>query len=156
MDIWPLNMQWRGFFSIKSDVYSFGVLLLEIISGRKNNNFNHPEHGPSLVASAWRLWSEGSGVELIDPNMVDHCPISEALRWIHIALLCIQENPTDRPTMSSVVLMLGSQLVYLPKPLEPPFSVGRLIMSDYSSTTRGTGTGYFMSDQSTTSSLFLK
>ena len=28
-----------GNFSVKSDVYSFGVLVLEIISGKKNNNF---------------------------------------------------------------------------------------------------------------------
>jgi serine/threonine protein kinase len=29
----------HGEFSEKSDVYSFGVLVLEIISGKKNNNF---------------------------------------------------------------------------------------------------------------------
>lgn len=30
----------EGQFSIKSDVFSFGVLLLEIISGKRNNGFN--------------------------------------------------------------------------------------------------------------------
>lgn len=35
----------EGIFSIKSDVYSFGVLLLEIVSGRKNNSF-HDLDGP--------------------------------------------------------------------------------------------------------------
>ena len=29
----------HGEFSEKSDVYSFGVLVLEIISGKKNSNF---------------------------------------------------------------------------------------------------------------------
>lgn len=29
----------EGLFSTKSDVYSFGVLMLEIISGRRNNDF---------------------------------------------------------------------------------------------------------------------
>ena len=29
----------EGLFSIKSDVYSFGVLMLEIVSGRRNNSF---------------------------------------------------------------------------------------------------------------------
>jgi serine/threonine protein kinase len=29
----------HGEFSEKSDVYSFGVLVLEILSGKKNNNF---------------------------------------------------------------------------------------------------------------------
>lgn len=139
-------MQW-----IQSDVYSFGVLLLEIIKGMKNSGFHHPEHGPSLVTSAWRLWNEGRGVELIDSKIVNDCPLSETLRRIHIALLCVQENPADRPTMSSVVLMLGSNSVDLPKPLEPPFSVGRWTMSDYSSATTRADTGLSMTDQSTTS-----
>jgi serine/threonine protein kinase len=29
----------HGQFSMKSDVYSFGVLLLEILSGKKNDSF---------------------------------------------------------------------------------------------------------------------
>ena len=29
----------EGLFSIKSDIFSFGVLLLEILSGKKNNGF---------------------------------------------------------------------------------------------------------------------
>lgn len=31
----------RGHFSVKSDVFSFGVLVLEIVSGLKNNNAIH-------------------------------------------------------------------------------------------------------------------
>ena len=31
-----------GLFSIKSDVFSFGVLLLEIVSGKKNNRLFYP------------------------------------------------------------------------------------------------------------------
>ncbi|PON86661.1 Tyrosine-protein kinase [Trema orientale] len=33
-----------GKFSVKSDVFSFDVVLLEIISGRRNSGFSHPEH----------------------------------------------------------------------------------------------------------------
>jgi serine/threonine protein kinase len=32
-----------GLYSIKSDVFSFGVLVLEIVSGRKNNGFYNSE-----------------------------------------------------------------------------------------------------------------
>ena len=28
----------EGVLSIKTDIYSFGILMLEIVSGRKNNN----------------------------------------------------------------------------------------------------------------------
>ena len=89
-------------------------------------------------------------MELIDLTIVHTCPISEALRLIQIALLCVQEDPNERPTMSKVILMLSSEEINLPQPLKPPFSVGRLIMSDQSST-NGTGTGFITSDKSSTS-----
>ena len=38
----------EGLFSIKSDVYSFGILLLEIVSGKRNSGFYHPERAQSL------------------------------------------------------------------------------------------------------------
>lgn len=39
----------KGVFSIKSDVFSFGVLLLEVLSGRKNNSFYDLEGPLNLV-----------------------------------------------------------------------------------------------------------
>ncbi|KAL5841885.1 hypothetical protein ACOSQ3_012488 [Xanthoceras sorbifolium] len=146
----------EGLFSIKSDVYSFGILILEIISGKKNRGIYPSEYGQSLVLYAWRLWNESKGLELIDPNILDTCPISEVLRWIHIALLCVQDDPADRPTMSLVVLMLGSRAVDLPQPSTPPYSVSRFTtMSDQSSTFR-TGTGFLTSDTQTSSSISSK
>ncbi|XP_030948860.1 cysteine-rich receptor-like protein kinase 10 [Quercus lobata] len=142
----------EGLFSIKSDVYSFGILMLEIVSGKKNSDFNHLEHAHSLLSYVWQLWNEGKGVELIDQTIIDTCPISEALKLIHIALLCVQEDPNDRPTMSRVILMLASKSINLPQPSAPPFSVGRLIIFDQSSTIgTGTGMGLVTSDQSSTS-----
>ena len=38
----------QGRFSVKSDVFSFGVLILEIISGQKNNCFYQSEHDEDL------------------------------------------------------------------------------------------------------------
>ncbi|KAM3749460.1 hypothetical protein ACB098_05G186500 [Castanea mollissima] len=130
-----------GLFSIKSDVYSFGILMLEIVSGKRYSGFYH---------LAWQLWKEGKGVELIDETIVDTSPISEALTLIHIALLCIQEDPNDRATMSMVLLMLASKSINLPQRLAPPFSVCRLIISDQSSTI-DIGTGFEISNQSSTS-----
>ncbi|KAL1169916.1 hypothetical protein V6Z11_A05G178600 [Gossypium hirsutum] len=117
----------EGLFSNKSDVYSFGVLMLEILSGKKNRGFYHQDCGQSLLTYAWLLWNEGKGQELIDPNIASNCPIQEVLRWIHIALLCIQDDPALRPTMSSAILMLGSKSVNLPQPLTSPYSAARFL-----------------------------
>lgn len=38
-----------GLFSLKSDVFSFGVLLLEIVSGKRNRGFSHPDHKLNLI-----------------------------------------------------------------------------------------------------------
>ncbi|KAF5729002.1 hypothetical protein HS088_TW21G01159 [Tripterygium wilfordii] len=85
--------------------------MLEIISGQKNRGFYNLQNSQGLLPYAWKLWIEGKGLELIDPDIVCTCPISDALRWINIALLCVQDDPADRPTMSNVALMLGSNSV---------------------------------------------
>uniref|UniRef100_A0A3N7FWN4 non-specific serine/threonine protein kinase n=2 Tax=Populus TaxID=3689 RepID=A0A3N7FWN4_POPTR len=112
-----------GHFSVKSDVFSFGVLVLEIVSGKKNRGFCHPDYNQNLLGHAWMLWFNGIPLELIDECFADSCTPSEALRCIHVALLCVQQRPEDRPNMSSVVLMLGSENP-LPQPKQPGFFMG--------------------------------
>ncbi|XP_050280384.1 G-type lectin S-receptor-like serine/threonine-protein kinase At1g11330 [Quercus robur] len=114
----------EGVFSIKSDVYSFGVLMLEIVSGRKNNSFYHVDYTLNLVGNAWNLWEEGQGLELIDPSISDSCVKYKVLRWIHIGLLCIQNNTDDRPTISDVLFMLRDDSTPLPLPKNQPYFFG--------------------------------
>ncbi|GKV19852.1 hypothetical protein SLEP1_g30058 [Rubroshorea leprosula] len=109
-----------GLFSVKSDVFSFGILLLEIISGKKSKGFYHLNHSLNLIGHAWRLWKEGNALQLIDSSVQESCTQSEVLRCIHISLLCVQQHPEDRPSMSSVVLILGSEIA-LTQPKEPSF-----------------------------------
>ncbi|XP_011007883.1 PREDICTED: cysteine-rich receptor-like protein kinase 10 isoform X3 [Populus euphratica] len=116
-----------GLFSVKSDVFSFGVLLLEIISGKKNSAFHLSEEGESLSTFAWKLWSDGQGLELMDPMLEKSSVATEVLRCIHIGLLCVQEDPADRPTMSSVLHKLASDTITLPIPKQPAFSIGRFV-----------------------------
>ncbi|XP_075666676.1 G-type lectin S-receptor-like serine/threonine-protein kinase B120 isoform X1 [Castanea sativa] len=111
----------EGLFSVKSDVYSFGVLLLEIVSGRKNTSFRLSEYA-SLIGHAWHLWNEEKAMELIDPSIRDSCSRDEVLRCIHLGMLCVQDSAAQRPTMSSVVLMLESEGATLPLPRQPTFT----------------------------------
>ncbi|TYI42239.1 hypothetical protein ES332_A01G084100v1 [Gossypium tomentosum] len=113
-----------GLFSIKSDVFSFGVLVLEIVSGKKNRGFFRPEHSHNLVGHAWKLWMEEKPLQLIESNLGDCFVVSEVLRCIHVGLLCVQKRPEDRPSMSSVVLMLGSENP-LSQPKQPGFFTER-------------------------------
>ncbi|CAL5341855.1 unnamed protein product [Camellia sinensis] len=123
-----------GIFSVKSDVYSFGVLVLEIVSGKRNRGFSHPEHHLNLlghvsfeqpisicvenlklllktvsISQVWKLCIEGRSRELVDPSVEELENLSELVRAIHVGLLCVQQYPEDRPNMSTVVLMLGSE-----------------------------------------------
>ncbi|XP_076935372.1 G-type lectin S-receptor-like serine/threonine-protein kinase At4g27290 isoform X3 [Bidens hawaiensis] len=110
----------HGLFSIKSDVFSFGVLVLEIVSGQKSRGFSHEQHGDSLLGHAWRLYKEDRSIELASSQLRETCADSEIVRSIHIGLLCVQHHAEDRPTMSSVVVMLDNEST-LPPPKQPAF-----------------------------------
>lgn len=77
------------------------------------------------MIQAWKLWKEGKGLELVDSSVGDSYSASEALRCIQVGLLCVQEHSEDRPTMSSVVLMLSSESATMPHPKNPGFCLGR-------------------------------
>ncbi|KAF7840698.1 Cysteine-rich receptor-like protein kinase 10 [Senna tora] len=116
----------HGQFSLKSDVFSFGVLALEIISGKKNTDFYQSHHNNDLLSYAWKNWRNRTALDLLDPTLRGSCPKNEVIRCIHIALLCVQENPSERPSMASIALMLNSYSVTLSLPRQPtPLVRGR-------------------------------
>ncbi|XP_010089692.2 cysteine-rich receptor-like protein kinase 26 [Morus notabilis] len=110
-----------GRFSVKSDVFSFGVLVLEIICGQRVSNFRKGGKMENLLSYAWENWKEGKAMNLVDPKMSHSASRHEIVRCIHIALLCVQEKVADRPTMSSVILMLSSFSLALRSPSRPAY-----------------------------------
>lgn len=115
----------HGQLTEKADVYSFGMLLLEIVTGRQNNRSKNSEYTDSLLTITWKHFQAGTVEELYDKNLMLHNYHDsnvkyEVLRVIHVGLLCTQENPSLRPTMSRVLQMLTTE-EQLPGPTSPPF-----------------------------------
>ncbi|KAM5586774.1 hypothetical protein ABKV19_005614, partial [Rosa sericea] len=115
----------EGAFSIKSDIYSFGVMMLEIVSGRKNNSFYNDDRVLNIVGYAWELWNAGAELAFKDPTLDNSCHEDQLLRCIHVGLLCVEENGADRPTMLEVISMLTSESMSLPTPTKPAFCTER-------------------------------
>ncbi|KAG2318480.1 hypothetical protein Bca52824_011693 [Brassica carinata] len=115
----------HGQFSVKTDVFSFGILVLEIITGKKNNNAQSndaDEYVEGLLSWVWRSWREEVTVRVIDPSLTTGSR-NDILRCIHVGLLCVQESAASRPTMALVALMLNSSSFTLPTPSRPAFVI---------------------------------
>ncbi|CAL5083322.1 unnamed protein product [Urochloa decumbens] len=106
----------RGNYSVKSDAFSFGVMVLEIVTGRKNNSdgYRPQQSAGALLATVWEHWEAGTVAELVDPSMGGSFPEGDVIR-------CVQGDPAARPVMSSVVMMLGSDTISLQAPSKPGF-----------------------------------
>lgn len=111
----------RGQFSVKSDVFSFGVLMLEVVTGRRSSCSWNFDESVNLLSLVWEHWTMGTTAEIIDSSLRGHAPRNQVVKLFHIGLLCVQDNPADRPTMSTVNFMLSSNTVSLRSPSKPSF-----------------------------------
>ncbi|KAG6424346.1 hypothetical protein SASPL_114763 [Salvia splendens] len=114
-----------GKFSVKSDIFSLGVVVLEIISGKRNRGYADSDHYLNLLGHAWLLWKEKRIMDLMDKCLNDTFKECEVKRCMQVGLLCVQKFAEDRPVMSSVVSMLGSDGAVLAEPKEPGFFMER-------------------------------
>ncbi|KAK6157120.1 hypothetical protein DH2020_011368 [Rehmannia glutinosa] len=121
--VFPINTN-QSKWICKSDVFSFGVLVLEIVSGKRNRGFFSSNHKLNLLGHAWTLCKEENLISLVDPSLGGSFDVSEVLRSIQVGLLCVQKCPDNRPSMSSVVFMLGND-VTLPRAKQPGFFTER-------------------------------
>jgi len=109
-----------GGVSYKSDVYSFGMLLMEMASRRKNVN-SFVEHSSQIYFPTWvyNQLHDGKDIQMEDGTEEEKKMIK---KMIIVALWCIQMKPSDRPSMSNVVEMLGGEVECLQMPPMPTLS----------------------------------
>ncbi|KAB2622328.1 serine/threonine-protein kinase [Pyrus ussuriensis x Pyrus communis] len=100
-----------GRLTRKSDTYSFGVLLLEIVSGRAVVDFDLQLGEQYLVQKVWEAHKDGNLAQLVDPTLQMNFPTDEAIRFLKVGLLCVQEKANHRPRMSKAVEMLSGDEV---------------------------------------------
>ncbi|KAK3121399.1 hypothetical protein QOZ80_8BG0652310 [Eleusine coracana subsp. coracana] len=96
----------RGHLTEKADVFAFGVVAMETVAGRSNTDNSLVENKVFLFEWAWELYETGQALGILDPRLEEEFESEEVLRVIHVALLCTQGSPHQRPPMSRVVAML--------------------------------------------------
>ncbi|KAK9023113.1 hypothetical protein V6N11_003343 [Hibiscus sabdariffa] len=104
----------------KSDVYSFGVVLLELIAGRKPVG----EFGDGVDIVRWvrKTVSElpqpsgpASVLAIVDPRLKEY-PLAAVIHLFKVAMRCVEDESSARPTMREVVHMLTNPPQSTPRP----------------------------------------
>ncbi|XP_057530476.1 cysteine-rich receptor-like protein kinase 43 [Amaranthus tricolor] len=144
----------HGHLSVKADVFSFGVLMLELISGQKNSTYNLSLDAQNLLEWVYKLFKKGKSLEVLDPSIATSAVAEQVAMCVHIALLCTQSDPTLRPTMRRIVVLLSKKPTSIEEPTRPGFPGSRYRKSRHpegsSSTTKTDYSSSTMSAEATT------
>nr|GEW95940.1 G-type lectin S-receptor-like serine/threonine-protein kinase LECRK3 [Tanacetum cinerariifolium] len=96
----------------KVDVYSFRIVFFSILCCRRNVDNSLPID--EAVLAEW-VYEAGQVSKLVDGEIVDHWTL---VRMVRVGLWCIQEDPSIRPSMKKVLLMLEGS-IEIPVPPNP-------------------------------------
>ncbi|XP_030936506.1 G-type lectin S-receptor-like serine/threonine-protein kinase LECRK1 [Quercus lobata] len=109
--------EWHGNLPItaKADVYSFGIMLFEIICGRRHVDMDLPEDEVVLANWVYDCFQAGELDKLVKDEEVERNKLE---RMVRVGLWCIQDEPSLRPPIKKVVLMLEGT-VEIPAPPSP-------------------------------------
>ncbi|RLN04313.1 putative LRR receptor-like serine/threonine-protein kinase [Panicum miliaceum] len=129
----------RGHLTEKADVFAFGVVALEAVAGRSNTDNSLDEDKIYLFEWAWEMYERDQILRILDPR-IEEFDSEEASRVIHVALLCTQGSPHQRPPMSRVVKMLTGEVEMTEVVTKPSYITERQ--------RRGRNTSYLTSDYS--------
>ncbi|XP_020210378.2 G-type lectin S-receptor-like serine/threonine-protein kinase LECRK3 [Cajanus cajan] len=91
----------------KVDVYSFGVLLVEIICCRRNVEGDIGNDEKAILTDwVYDCYKDGRVAVLVENDDEAINDINMLERFVKAAIWCLQEDPSLRPTMKKVMLML--------------------------------------------------
>ncbi|KDO40731.1 hypothetical protein CISIN_1g0049352mg, partial [Citrus sinensis] len=92
----------------KSDVYNFGVVLLEIITSKSVIERTHER----IHITQWVSFMLGKGdiESIVDPRLHEDFDINSVWKTVEIAMACVSQTSTKRPTMNQVVMELNESL----------------------------------------------
>ncbi|XBI50364.1 hypothetical protein VPH35_113779 [Triticum aestivum] len=91
----------------KVDVYSFGVVVMEIVSGRKNIDNSQPDEEVQLINLLREKEENNQLIDLVDKHSDDMVSCQEeVIRMMKLAIWCLQNDSTRRPSMSTVIKVL--------------------------------------------------
>lgn len=94
----------------KSDVYSFGVVMLELITGRQPI-----EKGKYIVREVRIAMDKNDEthyglIERVDPAIRNTSDLIGFPRFLDLAMQCVEEAASDRPSTSEIVKILEALL----------------------------------------------
>uniref|UniRef100_A0A803PX07 Receptor-like serine/threonine-protein kinase n=1 Tax=Cannabis sativa TaxID=3483 RepID=A0A803PX07_CANSA len=93
--------------SVKVDVYSYGIMLLEIICCRRNFEAEMEEEDQMVLADwANDCYRDGQLSLLLGNDDEALSDMRKVEKCVMVAIWCIQEDPSFRPTMKKVTQML--------------------------------------------------
>lgn len=91
-----------------ADVYGFGIVLLELLT-RKSPIFHIGSRVGTLTLVMWvvKVITEEWTGDVFDPDLMGSPSVEgEMVEMLHIAMMCIEADPDDRPRMDQVVMMI--------------------------------------------------
>ncbi|KAF4360230.1 hypothetical protein G4B88_003564 [Cannabis sativa] len=116
---WHRNMP----ITVKADVYSYGIMLLEIVCCRRSVDMDVPENEVVLANWVYDCFVGGEMRKLVHEEDVES---NELKKMIKLGLWCIQHEPSLRPSMKKVCMMLEG-IVDIPTPPIPSSSISHKI-----------------------------
>nr|KJB75231.1 hypothetical protein B456_012G033000 [Gossypium raimondii] len=90
--------------TVKADVYSFGIVLLEIICCRRSVNWSLKDEEAILEEWVYDCYQAGKVGKIAGED--EEVDIKQLERMVIVGLWCILDEPTLRPSMKKVLLML--------------------------------------------------